>query len=802
MRSHGFAKAVAVFWAACRHRRLAAALGLLLAAVPQAARAVTVAPGEMAEARRFAAAMFEGAAVSGAVDPGLEVVANYDLVQTQRPVRQAAEARRREAHARGLFCHADEQDRRAAAGAGQDVRGPGGRRQQRADRRRPRQRRVHASRSAARRRSAPRCSAKGCRRCPCKVDLGGATEFVLAVSDGGRRDSPATRPTGPTPGSRWPTARRVWLDELPVAGGPAVIDAGEPPLLVHLRRASRRRSCSKTGRSSGRRSRSTTQRTERTLDVHRPEDRPRGPRASPSSTATSRRSSGRCTSRTPATADTPILENIQALDLQFARGALRRVPAAPRGGQPLRGERLRAAGDGAARPDATKRIGAAGGRPTNSDLSYFNLEVPTGSRRDRRRRLAGPVVVDAGPATTDVGLRVRAGQELTHFKLLPGEEIRTPADRRRSSGPGDWIRAQNVWRRWMLAHNVPKPGRQAARSRSCSAAARTCSARWSTANEENQKMCIDRYLAEGIPIDHWWMDAGWYPCAAVGWPQDRHLGGRYRSDSPAACGRSATTPTPRASRRSSGSSRSGSTPDTWLTKNHPEWILGGAAAGCLNLGNPEARQWLTDHVDQLLTDEGIDLYRQDFNMDPLGHWRGADAAGPPGHHRDPPRRGLSGLLGRVAAPASRHVHRHVRLRRAAQRPGDAAPRDPAVADRLPLRADRHAVLHATAFRCGFRFPARAPPTSTPTSSAATWRPSPTACSTSATQTLDYDTACAACVGQWRSDRRLLLRRFLSADGVQHRPRTPGWRGSSTGRRRARAWSRRSAARSASSRSAG
>jgi len=45
----------------------------------------------------------------------------------------------------------------------------------------------------------------------------------------------------------------------------------------------------------------------------------------------------------------------------------------------------------------------------------------------------------------------------------------------------------------------------------------------------------------------------------------------------------------------------------------------------LNLGNPAARQWLTDHVDKLLTEQGIDLYRQDFNIDPLAFWRAADA---------------------------------------------------------------------------------------------------------------------------------------------------------------------------------
>ncbi|NMC21589.1 MAG: alpha-galactosidase, partial [Thermogutta sp.] len=45
----------------------------------------------------------------------------------------------------------------------------------------------------------------------------------------------------------------------------------------------------------------------------------------------------------------------------------------------------------------------------------------------------------------------------------------------------------------------------------------------------------------------------------------------------------------------------------------------------LDLGNPEARQWLTDHIDRLLTEQGIDLYREDFNIQPLPFWRAADA---------------------------------------------------------------------------------------------------------------------------------------------------------------------------------
>ena len=61
---------------------------------------------------------------------------------------------------------------------------------------------------------------------------------------------------------------------------------------------------------------------------------------------------------------------------------------------------------------------------------------------------------------------------------------------------------------------------------------------------------------------------------------------------------------------------------TWLAEKHPEWLLGGTL---LNLGRNDARIWLTDHVDRVLREQGIHLYRQDFNMDPLSFWRKDDA---------------------------------------------------------------------------------------------------------------------------------------------------------------------------------
>ncbi|MCB9784362.1 MAG: alpha-galactosidase [Candidatus Omnitrophica bacterium] len=128
-----------------------------------------------------------------------------------------------------------------------------------------------------------------------------------------------------------------------------------------------------------------------------------------------------------------------------------------------------------------------------------------------------------------------------------------------------------------------------------------------------------------MKIDYWWMDAGWYVGAAENnwpftgtWEVDRRPhrfpnGLRAVSDHAHAKGVDIIVwfeP----ERVAEG---------TWLATEHPEWILG-EKGGLLNLGNPEAWDWLVNHIDGIITDEGIDLYRQDFNIDPLPHWQAND----------------------------------------------------------------------------------------------------------------------------------------------------------------------------------
>ena len=128
-------------------------------------------------------------------------------------------------------------------------------------------------------------------------------------------------------------------------------------------------------------------------------------------------------------------------------------------------------------------------------------------------------------------------------------------------------------------------------------------------SEASERQFMEAYVRERIPLTRWWMDAGWYVCDE--WPQI----GTWEID---------TSRFPNGIKAVSDLAHAHGmqlilwfepervTAGSWLQQNHPEWLLGDTL---LDLGNPDARTWLTDHVDRLISEQGIDLYRQDFNMD-------------------------------------------------------------------------------------------------------------------------------------------------------------------------------------------
>lgn len=283
------------------------------------------------------------------------------------------------------------------------------------------------------------------------------------------------------------------------------------------------------------------------------------------------------------------------------------------------------------------QIRALNGRPLNNEMPYFNVawgEGATGLGAVARSggQAAGHGVIAVlgwtGNWSSEFyrmsadATRVRAGQGLTNFVLHPGEEVRAP----RSVAlfyDGDWIRGQNIWRRWMMAHNMPRP-----RGQLPPPAFTPCSshqfAEMINANEENQKFFIDRYIEEGLRPDYWWMDAGWY-IQETGWPQTgtwkvdpKRFPNGLRAISDHAHAKGVKTIVWFEPERVA--------PGTEIYNEHRDWIYPFASGDLLKIGQTEVRAWITDRVDKLITEQGIDLYRQDFNMDPLPSWRAADSS--------------------------------------------------------------------------------------------------------------------------------------------------------------------------------
>jgi alpha-galactosidase len=594
-----------------RGTQLCATGGLLLTMALQTASA-----DEVTEARRWVAAKLEGAREERPLDPGLYVLANNDPVQQN--ARGGKRMRMGEVqYTWGLYCHAYSRvivrlpgpgkAFTAVAGVDTNDQTSGGRGSV-----------IFVVRVGGKEAFRTDVRREGMPPVPVSVDLDGASEFVLEVEDAG--DGIACDQ------SDWADAKVemedgsvVWLGDMALFEGARKGPYTTDPFFSFTYDGKPSAELLRTWERKRETARLDAQRTQHTLTYTDPQ-------------------TGlvvRCVGieyhdfptvewtlylKNTSDRDTPILSDIQAVDTRFERNAQGEFtlnhhvgsPCTQYDYQPLQT---------VLGPRQEKRVAAAGGRPTNSDLPYFNLEWPG----------EGVIVVVGWPGQwaatftrdADIGTRIRAGQELTHLKLLPGEEIRTPLVVLQF-WQGDRLRAQNVWRRWMVAHSIPRPGGKlpAPQFAACSSHQ---FGEMIHADSASQIFFIDRYLEEGLKLDYWWMDAGWY-WNKTGWPNtgtwevdtDRFPGGfRPITDHAHEKGvRSIVWFEPERV-----------TPGTWLYENHPEWLLGQEGGQkLLNLGNREAREWLTGHVDKLLTEQGIDLYRQDFNMDPLDYWRASDSA--------------------------------------------------------------------------------------------------------------------------------------------------------------------------------
>lgn len=270
----------------------------------------------------------------------------------------------------------------------------------------------------------------------------------------------------------------------------------------------------------------------------------------------------------------------------------------------------------------------SGGRSSSGDvMPYFNLCTETGG-----------VLIAIGwtgqwqavfeRRETDVC--VTAGMETTHFVLHPGESVRTP-----SVAVLRWQGAEEqsyqLWRQYMLRHHTPLDANGEPIVLPLTQGA------WGGDSAE-QHLNTLQYLTDcAYDYDAYWVDAGWYG------DENRHSSSQYGEEWFQNVGNwnHNTTLYPDGLSPISEAAHAAGLKfllwfeperawyDSQLVQEHGEWFLTAGETentGFLfDLGNPEARTWMTDFLSDKIQTYGVDIYRQDFNVDPLPYWQAADA---------------------------------------------------------------------------------------------------------------------------------------------------------------------------------
>ncbi len=275
-----------------------------------------------------------------------------------------------------------------------------------------------------------------------------------------------------------------------------------------------------------------------------------------------------------------------------------------------------------------------GGRSSDGVLPYFNLEKPDGSGMIAAIGWTGQWAASF-TQQGDADVRFQAGMETTHLKLHPGEKIRTPSillcfwTESRTHG-------QNLLRSLLLNHYSPAADVPVGASPHSEIA-------FESTTETNMIEGITKITSNELPIDTWWIDAGWYLCP------DPVTGGRNwvrgvgNWDADPDRYPNGMKPVADAAHQNGLKfllwfEPERVMPGTWLYEKHSEWLLApptdlppelqyekNDGFHLLDLGNPEALAWANETFSGMIKEVGIDIYRHDCNIYPLHYWRDGEA---------------------------------------------------------------------------------------------------------------------------------------------------------------------------------
>lgn len=282
-----------------------------------------------------------------------------------------------------------------------------------------------------------------------------------------------------------------------------------------------------------------------------------------------------------------------------------------------------------------------GGRSSQGKLGFpfFNIESPANEGVMIAIGWTGKWFADILQKDGN-SVSVRSGMEKMKLFLFPKEEIRSPRICLLFWKGKDRMMGHNQFRQFILAHHTRKiNGKPSelplsvflAREGPPPCNEHTC------ATESFAIALINRHKQFNIVPEVFWLDAGWYPNRG-----DWHNVGSWavnKENFP-----NGLKPVSDAAHQVGAKFLLWFEPErvtkgSQLETEHPEWLaelpssvvssdrgteFPNSNVKLLNLGNKEALNWLTNHISEMITKEGIDIYRQDFNMEPMPYWEKLD----------------------------------------------------------------------------------------------------------------------------------------------------------------------------------
>jgi alpha-galactosidase len=333
----------------------------------------------------------------------------------------------------------------------------------------------------------------------------------------------------------------------------------------------------------------------------------------------------------------PILENVQAANINFASQEL--------------GDFILYHADGSSAvvtdfqphqtnltPGVTKSFIPYGGRSSDGGLPFFNLKKPDGNGVIAAVGWTGQWAASF-TRHDNAQVNFQAGMELTHLKLYPGEKIRTPAILLLFWSDA-YLRGQNQLRRLLLNHYSPTPSGVPLDPPVAASPHKAIS--FESTTEANMVQVISNISSHYLPVDTWWIDAGWYSCPDPRSGKLNWARGVGNLDADPARYPNGMKPVADAVHENGLKfllwfEPERVMPDTWLYNNHPDWLLTPAdlppaqqyhardGFSLLNLGNSEALDWAKSKFSEIIGKVGIDIYRHDCNIYPLYYWRNGEA---------------------------------------------------------------------------------------------------------------------------------------------------------------------------------